>query len=129
VDFSTYLLKSGSLHGGHGGQFGLGFEHPHGVALLHVVHVAGTGVQEGFVDAVDENRPLNPSVAARPWDWDRNNPNPSVAARPWDWDLPFFINAVLRIIPIRTPNNRSNPGTTIFISLAIGGPLYPLVVN
>jgi hypothetical protein len=117
VDFSTYLLKSGSRHGGHGGQTGLGFGQPHGAGLLHVLHAGGGGgVQEG---SLEEKSPLNPSVAARPWDWDLEDPNPSF----------FFINAVLRIIPIRTPNSRSNPGTTIFSSLAIGGPLYPFLLN
>jgi hypothetical protein len=106
VDFNTYLLKSGSRHGG---QTGLGFGQPQGLGLLHTVHAGGAGgpdgagVQEG---SLEEKSP---------------EPNPSVA--------PFLINAVLNIIPMRTPNNRSNPGTTILICLAIGGPLYSLLGN
>ena len=91
MDFKTYLLKSGSRHGGHGETAGLGFGQPQGDRCLHVVHSGGGGVQEG---SLEEKSPVNPSF--------------------------FFVNAVLNIIPMSTPNNRSNPGTTIFISLAIG---------
>ena len=41
VDFNTYLLRSGSRHGGQGGQTGRGFGQPHGLILSHDPHFPG----------------------------------------------------------------------------------------